>query len=193
MVVDVEIQQWLTHTDAVQLSDAGELAAAGAVLLESEPVLPRTITAECHVRLAALRLLSGSPELATRHAAHAATLAFDMPAEAQLHVIPRAIAILQSCAATSVDTSSLANQAIDRGGVALSSAMETSIGVADRTMIQLSVMHALEGPVSALAPESAESSLQQMRQDAARISLDLETAGELELARSASRIAVPDL
>lgn len=190
--MDLALIDWLASTEAATAHDAEAVADVGASLLRKEPSMPQAVAAECHLRMGALRLVCHANDLAAQHVAHAATMAFDMPAEAQLHVLPRAIGLAKTIALASPDTSQLVDVVIDRGGATLSSAMAAAIDAADRGLTELAVLRAIDDASSALRADEADRVRTLLRQWAARVSLDFETAGELQLADQASKVALAD-
>lgn len=187
--MDLSLIDWLASTEAATPLNASAVADVGASLLRKEPTMPRAVAAECHLRMGALRLLCRSNDLASQHVAHAATMAFDMPAEAQLHVLPRAIGLAKTIAHTSPDTSQLVELVIDHGGETLAAAMATAIEAADKSLTELAVLRAIDHASMSLDVEEAERVRTCLRRWAARVALELETAGEMQLADQASRVA----
>ena len=187
--MELQLTDWLASTEIADQTTAGSIADVGASLLQAGPTLPPAGIAEVHLRLAALRLLAGRPDLTTRHLAYAATMAFDMPAEAQLHILPRAIGLARTVSHAHPDASQLAAQVIDRGGQTLTDAMAKVIEAADRSLVELAALRAIAAHLGPQQSGTADAALAAIRQRAARVSLDLETAGELQLAADAARLA----
>lgn len=193
MAMDLRLTDWLAATETASDAEAGSLATVGDRLLREEPSLPLALTAECHVRVAALHLRSGDAPLALRHANHAATLALDMPAEAQLNVLPRAIGVAKTAEHLMGDALPSAHQINERAAGTVGQAMTMAIDGADRGLVELAVVQALHDCTTEMDDHEREQMNVSIRQHSARLALQLETAGELQLAAQARTITETNL
>ena len=188
MAMDLNLIDWIASTEVADARDASTIASVGESLLRKEPMLPAIVNVECHIRLASLRLRSGEPDLAHRHPAHASRLAFDMPAEAQLHALPRALALLRATSTLIGDELPGTVQTIEQGSAAVGDAMTTTIEVADNGLVELAVVEAIAHAAMALEGKDRDDAEIAVGERAARLALKLETAGEMQLAARAGEI-----
>ncbi len=185
--MDLNVTDWLVSTEDAGHGEEAQLAAAGEVILRSEPTLSPTVAAECHLRLAVLLLGTDDAHRAGRHAAHACTLMLDAPNEAQLHTLPRAVGVLRTATMSMVDVSPSIAEAQTRAEAAVAGAMQTSIDAADRAIVRFAVLAALDDELAARGGSRREA----VTQAFASVALELESAGEQALADDASRRSVP--
>ena len=186
--MDLRITDWLAATETASTVDAASIAAVGEALLREEPHLPLAITAECHVRIAALRMRAGDAPLALRHAVYAAQLAFDMSAESQLHVLPRALGVARSADLAIDESLPDAERVLGLGASTVGSAMTAAIDTADRGLVELAVLQALTDSVVPMDEAERRTMDTALAQHGARVALQLETFGEAKLAEQASRV-----
>jgi hypothetical protein len=185
--VDRRVNDWLAETS---VADPYEARQRGAGLLREEPLLPPVVAAECHLRLAGLSVKIGAFDHAERHGGHAARLAFDLPVEAQLHVLPRAVAVLRSVEGRTIDHSSSAAHTIDTAVDILRSAVQASVATADADALRLAILWGI-GLALAAQPASTSSARRRVQQDATELARRFEATGERRLLEFAHQMAVP--
>ncbi|MCP3856628.1 MAG: hypothetical protein GY713_00635 [Actinomycetia bacterium] len=191
--MDARMIEWLGRTAHSEISPQ-ELLDQGASLLRAEPSLPAVVEADCHCRLAALAFLCGDAAGAVRHGRHAIGVSMDSSAEARLHVLSRAVAIIELVLAAQPDALTGATTHVEQGRRALADAVDTTLSAANDGVLHLAVLEGLAATLSTLAPTSmdgaaADHARTQIGRDAVRAALALEAAGEQALAQRAHALS----
>ena len=187
MAMDQAVADWLGSLSRPDL-EPGTALERGWELLRAEPMMPRVVNADCHCRLAALAHMAGDPARCAAHAAHAVDLAMDLSTEGQLHVLARAVPMLEASLELLPDVSPALGSTARRGSDALARAMEESVATADAGLTRLATLTALAEILSGVEGDTT-AARRRIGDEAARLVLEFEAAGEMTLGARARRLA----
>ncbi len=186
--MDGAVVTWLESTVNPDQDPAVTLAQ-GQALMRAQPVMPKVFAGDVHCRLAALSYWVSDWGGSARHGAHATRIALDLSTEAQLHVLSRAVPLLDHAVRRLPDVSPDMALALKQGSEALARAIDVSVAAADANLTMLATLQAVAASLSRVATEDVSQAGQRIGDEASKLALRLETAGELRLAGAAARLA----